>query len=249
MKIKYIALNIWQGNLLDNAISFVKSENPDIISLNEVYNEQSENFKKNFRTFEILKKELKYKFYSFAPAFFDLNRNKALQGNAVFSVFPIISEEVTFYDFPFGNFCLKVKKDNEKIPRNIQHVVLKIKENEINVFNTHGIWGFNGKDNRRRLKMSNIIVNKIKDKKNVILSGDFNVLPNTKTIENIERYLTNVFKNELKTSFNMQYKEKKEFSTSVVDMIFTSRIIKILDHYCPNVNVSDHLPLVSVLKF
>ena len=118
----------------------------------------------------------------------------------------------------------------------------------LNIYNTQGIWGFHGNDNQRRLNMALTIVNKIKDQENVILAGDFNVYLNTKTIKNIELYLKNIFKNELKTTFNMARKENSSFATAVVDMIFVSNNIKIVGHYCPNVDISDHLPLVCTLE-
>jgi endonuclease/exonuclease/phosphatase family metal-dependent hydrolase len=118
----------------------------------------------------------------------------------------------------------------------------------LNIFNIHGIWGLDSKDNERRLKMSKIIVDEIKNKENVILAGDFNVNPNTKTIENIELYLKNVFKDELKTTFNMKQKVGKGYVTSVVDMIFVSKYINAIRHYCPDLDISDHLPMVCILE-
>ena len=110
-----------------------------------------------------------------------------------------------------------------------------------------GIWGLDGGDNSARFKMSDIIVEQIKDKEKVLLAGDFNLKPNTQTIKNIEKYLTNVFKDELKSSFNLSRKNLEKFpgyATAVVDMLFVSSDIKLLTHSCPQVDVSDHLPLI-----
>ncbi|OGK08907.1 hypothetical protein A2767_06185 [Candidatus Roizmanbacteria bacterium RIFCSPHIGHO2_01_FULL_35_10] len=109
--------------------------------------------------------------------------------------------------------------------------------------------------------MSRMIVNQIKDKENVILAGDTNVLPNTETINNLEKYLKNVFKDELTTTFNMKIKTPfvkeahyfseehlKGFAKAVVDMIFVSPNLKVVEHYQPKVDVSDHYPLAIVLE-
>ena len=92
--------------------------------------------------------------------------------------------------------------------------------------------------------MSKIIRDQIKDKENVILAGDFNVRPDTKTIHNIEKVLKNVFKDELVTTFNMKRKTNPGYATAVVDMIFISHNTAVVSHSCPPVDISDHLPLV-----
>ena len=73
-------------------------------------------------------------------------------------------------------------------------------------------------------------------------------MPHTKTIQNIEKNLKNIFKDKLKTTFNLKQKNLHPLSTIVVDMIFASPDLKIIETYCPNVDISDHLPLVCVLE-
>lgn len=254
MKFKVISLNIWLGGMLfDSAIDFLKKENPDILNLQEVYNGKAPNLEKRFRTFDVLKSELKYSYGSFAPSHIEEVKEGGGEmigwGNAIFSRFPIIAQKTVFYDTPFSANYIKPVSDHSYQPRNLQQAVLEIENNELNVFNTHGIWGFDGKDNDRRLRMGKTIANEIKNKENVILTGDFNISPDTKTIAGIEKHLKNVFKNELTTSFNMKHKkEDSGYATAVADMIFVSKNIKILEHYCPEADVSDHLPLVCVLE-
>jgi len=96
--------------------------------------------------------------------------------------------------------------------------------------------------------MGGIIAQNIKDKENVILAGDFNVSPNTKTMEQVEKYLCNIFKNELTSTFNMKRKTKSGYAAAVVDMIFISKNIKVINKKSPNIDISDHLPLVSTLE-
>jgi len=250
IKIKFVTLNIWYGGrLFDSVASFIKKEDPDILVLQEVYDGKNPKLEKRLRTMDAFKKELGFLNYTFAPAFLDtLPAGNIDNGNAIFSKFPITNEKVTFLDKPYGRFNSEDVKDFGLIPPILQHGVIKPYDLKLNVFNIHGIWGLDGKDNKRRLKMSKIIVEQIKDKENVILAGDFNLQPKTKTIKNIEKYLVNVFKNELKTTFNMKHKNLGGYATAVVDMIFVSRNIEIVDHYCPQVDISDHLPLVCTFK-
>ncbi|QQG44097.1 MAG: endonuclease/exonuclease/phosphatase family protein [Candidatus Roizmanbacteria bacterium] len=246
MKFKFITLNLWEGGLLlDNALEFLKKENANIVNLQETFNEKDETLEKRYRSGAIIKKELHYLCDFFSPTFLDIRIPEKLnQGNLVLSRHPIIKTDTIFYDVPYGNLTVN-NNDYSFNPRNLQHVNIRTGDTELNVFNTQGIWGFDGNDNERRIEMSRIIVKEIKGKQNVILAGDFNVHPDTITIGNIEKYLKNVFCNELKTTFNMKRKAKSGgFANSVVDMVFISKNIKVFDHYCPDVDVSDHLPLI-----
>jgi len=246
VKFKLINLNIWiGGKLLDPALDFISKENPDILTLQEVYDGKDQSLERRYRTMEVLKSELSYRHAVFAPAFLDTRSiGNIKQGNAIFSKFPIISHATRSFDVPYGPFDEEHATNWEFEPSNIVHSVVDVGSTRLNVFNVHGIWGLDGMDNKRRLAMSDIIVSEVKDKENVIFAGDFNVNPNTETIGNIEKHLRNVFRNELKTTFNMKRKEKPGYATSVVDMIFTSKNIEVLNHTCPQVDISDHLPLV-----
>lgn len=250
MILKFISLNIWDGGrLFDSVIDFIKKEDPSILILQEVYNGKNPRLEKRFRTMELFKKEFEFPFSIFSPAFLDTQSvGNIEQGNTIFAKFPIISEKVTFFDKPYDRFNSEDIKDFGLIPSILQHGLIGLDNLKLNIFNIHGIWGIDGKDNDKRLNMSKTIVNEISDKSNVILAGDFNIQPNTRTIQNIERCLKNVFKDGLTTTFNMNRKNRGGYATSVVDMVFVSKNIEVLDHYCPEVDISDHLPLVCTLK-
>ncbi len=253
MQFKFITLNLWLGGVLFDAIlDFLKKEKPDILVCQEVYNGKDKNLEKKYRSFETIKKELGFSAASFALAFYD-NRDKIGKienGNAIFSKFPIIAEKTAFFDMPFDeNYIRKDGDDSTLLQRNMQLATLLADKAKLNIFNIQGIWGFmDGGDNERRLKMGKTIVEEIKNKENVILAGDFNLNPDTKTVAGIEKYLKNVFKDELTTSFNMKRKEIPGYAKAVADMVFVSSNIKILEHHCPQVDISDHLPLVCRLK-
>ncbi len=247
MKLTFLTLNLWQGgNLFDAVIQFIKEVDPDILALQEVYDSHDKSLKRKYRSLEVLKKtfpELKY--FNFAPAFLDNRKEgKIEQGNAVFSKFPIINSNVYFYQIPYSTTYEEKTKNFPFCPRNLQETLIQINNKQLYVYNTQGIWGLDGKDSPEKIVMSNVIVKHIKNKKPVILAGDFNLQPNTQTIYNIEVHLRNVFKNELISSFNMKRKDNPGYATAVVDMVFTSKEIKIIKHVCPQVDISDHLPLI-----
>jgi endonuclease/exonuclease/phosphatase family metal-dependent hydrolase len=249
MRIKFLSLNIWMGNIMDNLIPFIRNENADICVLQEVYNGNNKSWDRKFRGFEVLKQELGYQYSSFAPHVIDKRSfGKVEQGNVIFSNMPITSTYTTFFNAPYGERSEETETDWSTWPCNLQQATIHIKGRDLHVFNTHGPWGLDGKDNEKRLIMSKVIAEQMKEKEFAILAGDFNVQPDTKTIENIERYLVNVFKNELKSTFNMKRKTNPGYATAVVDMVFVTKNISVLDKSCPNVDVSDHLPLVCTLE-
>src|SRR3989344_3839219 len=98
--------------------------------------------------------------------------------------------------------------DADNHARNIQFVKIERKDDFITVINFHGLWNGNGKtDTADRLQQSIKISNFIKRQhNNVILCGDFNLLPNTESIKIIEdsgmRNLINLYNiTSTRTSF------------------------------------------------
>jgi endonuclease/exonuclease/phosphatase family metal-dependent hydrolase len=253
MKIKFICLNLWfGGKLFEPIIEFLQREKPDILAVQEVYDSKDKKIEDRFRSVEEIKKRLGFKYDFFSPACVAVFPDKKIPaGNAIFSHFPISKSNTIFIHSSFGeveNYEAPIAIDFSFTPRNMQHAEIKINNNKLNVFNTQGVWGKDSADNEDRLKMSEAIVQNIKDKENVILCGDFNITPETQTIGNIEKYLKNIFKGEIKTSFNVKQKTNPIFSSLVVDMIFASHNLKIVNYYCPKVDVSDHLPLAAIFE-
>jgi endonuclease/exonuclease/phosphatase family metal-dependent hydrolase len=254
MTITFVCLNLWPvGDLFPQIVQFLKPVQPDILALQEVFAADDPNLPEKFRAFAELKRQLDLPYGEFAPAFIENFPDKKLeQGNAVLSRFPLHPKKSIFIDFPYRERKENSRQEFETTPRNIQHVEVDLGKRKLQVFNIQGIWGIDGEDSERRLEMSQVIVDQIQPEierhQPVILAGDFNIQPHTKTIQHIEQHLKNIFAGELKTTFNMQQKNDPGFATAVVDMVFVSSDIKILEHSCPQVNISDHLPLVAKLN-
>lgn len=257
MIIKILNLNLFEGGLFfDNILDFIEKEKPDILSLQEVFDSKNENLAKNYCSVNVLSENLPEYYHFFDPEFIALENNEKLPlGNAIFSKFPIASKN--FYSLnpylPFGEYDIVAKNnDYSNHPKNIQHAEIFIdvaEKKSLNIFNLHGIWGLDGTDNPARLKMSEIIIEAIKNKDNVILSGDFNLQPNTKTILNIEKHLTNIFRPEIDSkklisTFNMKHKTNPGYATAIVDMFFTSKNMRIRSKKILLDDLSDHLGIL-----
>ncbi len=249
MTFKFLCLNLWEGGkLFDEVLAFIRIEQPDVIAFQEVCDGHDPLWERNFRSMEVLRKELAYPFDDFAPCFVKHGPSgKVVVGNAIFSRFPILDRGVTFFDIPFGERPEETEAFYPITPRNLQRVALDINGESVQIFNTQGIWGTDGRDHARRLEMGRVIADEVSRYPRVVLAGDFNVNPDTQTITQIERHLSSVFKEELESTFNMQHKTNPNFATAVVDMIFVSPTLRVSAHTCPAANVSDHLPLLATI--
>ena len=254
MKIKVISLNLYEGGLLfQQILDFFEQENPDILLLQEVNNGQNDQLPNHLRSMQVLSQALP-NFHSFFSPEILLNRpeGKIDIGNAIFSRFPLRNQNTVFLNVEYGTYDpVPIGGDFSNHPKNLQTCEVALRNKNLTVGNLHGIWGLDGGDNPARLKMSQLIIEEIKNKETIILGGDFNLKPNTKTIKNIENHLTNVFKDDLKNTFNLKRKDLKKFpgyATAVVDMVFVSQNLKAVNKNCPKIDISDHLPLIVELE-
>lgn len=248
MTIKIISLNIWLGGRLqDSAVAFLKAQSADLIVLQEVFNGEDASLGARYRTMQVLREQLGFPYEVFSPNYDQPDKNIKI-GNAVISRFPVTSsvprKNLTFHNEGHSGTSI----DGHSRSYNLQHVTINTPIGEIDVFNLHGAWDLDGDNfSPTRQGMSNHIIKAIKNKRNVILAGDTNAKPTNKAMIAIGGHLKSVFGNELATTFNMRHKSDEGYSSAAVDMLFVSPNMRIVEYSCPDVNVSDHLPLVATL--
>lgn len=248
MRFKFIHCNILNGGrLMDNLVQFLVREQPDILAMQEVYAGGDTQLEPRFRSITVLQAATRLDYHTFAPTHNEPHSSILVpSGNAVLSRFPAIQEAVWFFDVPYQASLVDDGRGFSHFPCNLQHTRLDLNGIALHVFNTHGIWDRHGQDNPRRLNMGKIIAERMAGLRPAILCGDFNVNEGTKTIDRLGEQLINVFApDRRKTSFNVARKPKKSgYTSAVVDFIFTSKDLKTLSYRQPDVDVSDHLPLV-----
>lgn len=253
------------GNLLEPALEFIKEQQPDVISLQEVLDTDNEQAPRRFRLKETLLKELGYEHYAYFPLVEETTLEyPALFGNMILSKHPITKSREIWFDRPFTQW--EQKGGYEEFPRGMLHASLDVEGKNLEVFNVHGIWGTHGRDTDRRLLMiQTILENLPEENKSTVLSGDFNLNENiypevegkpdlqkpnrSQCVAMLEERLVNVFKDERITSFNMNYKDKTTtYACAVVDLVFVSPDIKILSKSHSHKEVSDHTPQIVELE-
>ncbi|MFH1863534.1 MAG: endonuclease/exonuclease/phosphatase family protein [bacterium] len=105
-------------------------------------------------------------------------------------------------------------------------------------------------DTPARLKQSKIIIDFFKTKKEAkIIGGDFNLLPQTKSIEMFEEggYVDLIKKFKIPTTRNRlawNQLKKNEEKQLFADYVFVSPVVKVKNFSVPNLEISDHTPLI-----
>jgi endonuclease/exonuclease/phosphatase family metal-dependent hydrolase len=246
--IKVISLNICGGVLIDEAVHFFYKERPDILMIQEVCDTGPAQVSHRFNCLQILRDSFGDYQSHFAPALTEKRDGDTLiWGNAIFSLHPIMNSDVRFFDIPYTNNWTAPRGDFSSVPRNVEHVKIKFDTGDLNVFNLHGIWGRDGRDNPRRLAMAQAIVKAAEGSKNVIVAGDFNMDADTEAMGLIAAQFKPVFP-ALASSFNMARKQDPVYAHLAVDGMFVSRSFNIQSAVCPKEDVSDHVPLIAVLE-
>jgi len=253
MIIKVVSLNLWHGGaLFDDILPFLAEQDADIVLLQEVFNGEDRELPAQRRSMQILREKLNYPYDDFAAAFrdFDHTNGKAQRGDAILSKLPITARNNVFFsEGGYSETYRDVPGNYANCPRELEHVTLQTEVGKIDIFNLQGIWDMDGdNDSPARQKMSETILREIADKKYVILGGDTNARPTNPAILRIEKELKNVFAGELTSTFNMRRKTNPGYATSVVDMVLVSPNITVLEKSCPDIDVSDHLPLIATFE-
>jgi endonuclease/exonuclease/phosphatase family metal-dependent hydrolase len=135
-----------------------------------------------------------------------------------------------------------VDGDNSTLGRNLQYVQFENDKRKFTIVNFHGLWNGKGKvDAPERIEQSQkakTFLDSIKGAK--ILCGDFNLLPDTKSIGILEQGMTNLVKKYDVTSTRSHFYTKPE---KFADYILISPEVKVLNFEVLQDAVSDHLPL------
>lgn len=244
MSIKIITINIQAAELLDNFLAFIQEQVPDILLMQEVFTSR-ESLNQRFYVLEHLQNILNDYHVDRAATYDTLRDGAVVQaGNAILSKFPIKKRKTVFYNIPYIHQYVEPVGDYTAVPRNLQYVQLDVNGTELNIFNTHGIWGIDSANSATRVHMVQVIVEQIKDLPFVVLGGDLNVPSNTEPIDNLEQHLISVFKHELKSTLNMRRKHDPVYANLDLDMLLVSRDINVIRKECSQVDISDHLPLI-----
>ncbi len=133
-------------------------------------------------------------------------------------------------------------------PSNIQYLSFNIDGKEFLICNFHGKWSPGSKlDTKQRIRQSYLIKQFLKSKKSpVILCGDFNLMPETKSVAILEKGMNNLIKEYkiISTRSKISLKQHSDNPQYFADYIFVTPDIKVDDFKVISTEISDHLPLL-----
>lgn len=256
---KLISLNTWGGNYFEHLIQFIKQHTLDtnIFCFQEMQDTQS-NVKQYGSIRANLLWEIKQVLPNFQASYFPVLEGFDYEANPV--DFDLDSGQAIFIKnevkvtasknfFISGDKKLKnLKKDFSNLPTPLQYISLNFNGKDLTIFNFHGSPMPSDKlDSEKRLIEARKTIEIISKKKGAkILVGDFNLLPQTQCIKIYESFLKNLIKefNIEKTRSKLSPFYGKPDFQAFADFTFISDEIKVKNFEVPDVEISDHLPMI-----
>lgn len=236
---KLITLNIWGGHIRDPLLEFIKSHQQiDIFCFQEVYHNardkiSDEDRKVSLNIFSELQNLLPEHNAFFRPVVKDIYGIGTFIKNEI----DVLREgDINIHDNP------NYPGHGPTHSRNLQWLECCIDHRTYSILNVHGLWNGMGKtDTPERIAQSQRIRNFIDSIKTPkILCGDFNLRPDTESVQILENGMSNLVKlYEINSTRTSLYPKDEKFA----DYIFVSPDITVNTFEVLKHEVSDHAPL------
>jgi endonuclease/exonuclease/phosphatase family metal-dependent hydrolase len=251
MRLKLLNLNIYGGKYYDNLISFIKTNDFDIVCLQEVRGGNYSFAKTDI--FKKLQEDLQME------AEFALTTNlkedkSSCDGNAIYykkslkaknkqiiSLYPYKETEPTETDFT-------------TYPRNALSLDFEINGKTLSIINTQLSWNKIPKETAIQTRVGQKLLSFIKGIKNeYILVGDFNLEATSRMVSKFNAILRNLtLENKITNTLNPRtHRAQILFPKGLaVDFIFTTPTLKITDFkLVDSLDLSDHFGLSLIFEF
>lgn len=257
---KLLCWNI--GIKIDNTkeiVKLIENNNYDIIALQEVLRAKDERAYSMYRSYNDIENSMKntYLYSEFAPVW---GANKIIksgkmhrdfggfveQGCYILSKNDILEHHNQFYHLDYINpgFDATYFKKNDHA-RSIQNVIIDINGKNLQIINVHGIWNEEKKGDTRTLSQCQFIIDKaLENDFPTIILGDFNLLPESDSINLINNKFRNLIEENNIKSTRPEFDDGLDKGNIVCDYIFVDKKIIVNEFKVINNNISDHLPLL-----
>lgn len=260
MRLLSLNVGLFESNN-QKLIPFLQDLDPDFACFQEVTRAWDEKAKPEFVSLPAIQKSLPENVYQFfGPNWFfkyfsknDFHGKENFNfdlggmvefGNLVLSKHKMMSAQNAFLQ---NNYSLVVDWSNW--PKEDYKAVISTEiilgSSPLRIINYHGLWSQDKQDSRETIEASKKISQFAKqDDLPCIICGDFNLFPDTKSIQILKDDFTS-----LVDIFDIQTtrpadNELAESERNVVDYIFTSQYVHVKDFQVIDSDVSDHLPLL-----
>jgi endonuclease/exonuclease/phosphatase family metal-dependent hydrolase len=174
---------------------------------------------------------------------FDLGGNAEF-GNYTKAKYSIVKGQNVFVQNHFS-YVTDWSNWPEEDYRGFQVTDLIVEGKELRLINYHGIWSKDKKGTDRTKKACEVIADYgRKTNGAVIICGDFNLFPDTESIEILNAQFRNLCNDYSINSTRPESNELSNLSRNVVDYMFVNDRVDVRDFQVLPSDVSDHLPLV-----
>lgn len=238
---KLLSINLWGGRLEAQVAELMTTENPDIICMQEATHVVGGKAA-FFITVEEIQALLKADNLFMSPTLsFSYMNRKADYGNAIVSRFPVVEQNTIFTG---GEYSAEFdRSERGGNIRNLQHAQIEVSPGKlVHVLNHHGHHIHEHKNgDPETMRQCRIIADYVaKLEGDIILTGDFNLSPNSESLQQISKHLKNLsVEAGLKTTrTNLTHK------TEVCDFIFVSDSLNVSDFRPSEIIASDHKALI-----
>lgn len=235
---KILQINAWGGRLGPQIAQLFKEQAPDVICLQEAISAPN-GTGALFYTVEEMKKTFGMHLVVAPTMSFGFMHASAEFGNAILSKYPFESVTTIFTEGSYiEDFDPTVHDYNI---RNMLHVTLQGKERPLHILTHHGYHIPSHKNgDKKTYEQCRIVADYVaKLAGDVVLTGDFNLLPHSESLELINDVLDNACViNDVSTT-----RTSLTSKTEVCDYIFTSRNIEVSNFNVLDKMVSDHTAL------
>lgn len=238
---KLLQLNVWGGRLDHLIGDLIEAEKPDIICLQEAISFSDGTRTGLFITVENIQKEYSYPYIAFEPTFtFNYMRGTAKFGNCIISRFPIVKNNGVFTHLEhIDNFHWGEHSSNM---RNFVHAVIETPDRKLcNIITHHGYWIPEHKRGNDETKAHVKLIVDYSQKLDgpIIITGDFNLAPDSESIQQVDTVFTNLCaKHKVTTTRN-----ELTYKTETCDYIFINDQVTEKNFRLSDKVVSDHKAL------
>jgi len=237
---RLLQLNAWTIRLATRIEDMVMKEAPDIIALQEVFESVADlGF---FPTLTELADNLRFHHRYHSPVYaIQLMTSKPEFGNAMVSNLALEDKQTYFTNLEY-NPSMSLENDDYNV-RNFQHVTVKDQDGrQIHIINHHGYHVPGHKNgNDFTMKACQQIADYARQLDGpVIITGDFNLLPDSESIEILNKDFRNLTKEYGLQTTRTDLTHKSE----PCDFIFVNDKVAVNDFYASEVVASDHQGLV-----
>lgn len=255
MRLKVVQINIYKGKYLNDLLSFLDKEDPDIITFQEVTSGIINLYRdKNLDLFNLLRDHLK-QYDAVREIDFTINVDAGSLGNAVFSKFKIINSKVVRLKNQISISSVDAADESliPTLPRHVLDAVCDVGGHRVHVMSWHGAWTAPPQDTPETLRQAKMVRKYLgelnKSNQPFILAGDLNNIAENQTIMIIEEAAVNTMRTlSLKSTLHPKV-HKISPRGYPVDYIFTSKHFRVKIIQVPLILISDHLPVVAQLVF